>query len=214
MSEKKISRRRFLGVLGVLGGGIAACGITGYIGTRFPRLEVPTSKCKDADGKRILVTYASRVGATLEVAEFITAGLCKIGYAVDIEEVSAVRSLQGYAGVVLGSAIYMNKMLGAAINFLSDNQVDLQQIPLALFTTSLTMKDDTPENRQLLMEWTQPARDLVAPATEAAFGGVLDSQKLPFLYRLIISSMGEEDGDFRDWDAIQSWVDALPTAFA
>ena len=68
--EKAISRRKFLKIAGgVLGGGVLLCGGGAYFGLQAPASVVfPESSCGDG-GSRVLVAYASKCGATGEIAE-------------------------------------------------------------------------------------------------------------------------------------------------
>jgi menaquinone-dependent protoporphyrinogen oxidase len=54
----------------------------------------------------VLVTYASKHGSTKEIAERIAATLRRSGIETDLQPVEAVRDVEPYAAVVLGSAIY------------------------------------------------------------------------------------------------------------
>jgi flavorubredoxin len=54
-------------------------------------------------GASLLIAYATRYGATGEVAEVIGARLAELGHSVDVREVAQVGSLDGYSAVVLGT---------------------------------------------------------------------------------------------------------------
>ena len=53
----------------------------------------------------VLVTAASRHGATREIAEAIGRTLVERGVAVDVTDPGEVSDLSGYEAVVLGSAV-------------------------------------------------------------------------------------------------------------
>ena len=55
----------------------------------------------------VLVAYASKYGATKEIAEKIGEVLQDAGCSVDVHSVSDVKDLSGYQAVVLGSAAYI-----------------------------------------------------------------------------------------------------------
>ena len=56
---------------------------------------------------KILVAYASKSGSTVDVAQAIGESLSQTGGAVDVISVKQIKSLDGYDGVILGSAIRM-----------------------------------------------------------------------------------------------------------
>ena len=47
------------------------------------------------------------------------------------------------------------------------------------------------------------------PVDEGLFGGVLDYSKLPLPMRLIVKAMKKPEGDYRDWESIQTWTTNL-----
>jgi menaquinone-dependent protoporphyrinogen oxidase len=46
----------------------------------------------------------------------------------------------------------------------------------------------------------------------AFFHGAIDTTKLKFAEKLIISAVKVPVGDFRDWDMINSWADSVSKA--
>lgn len=59
--------------------------------------------------KRMLVTYASKHGATAEIAERIGEVLCQAGVQADVVPVDQVGDVNAYGAVILGSALYIDK---------------------------------------------------------------------------------------------------------
>jgi menaquinone-dependent protoporphyrinogen IX oxidase len=103
----------------------------------------------------------------------------------------------------------MNKVMSQASDFLEKFQKELSTIPYALFTVSLTMKEPSVENIDLVSSWIESLKTVIQPEIIGYFAGVLDTESLPFVYRTIIRAMDEEDGDYRDWDAINTWAESL-----
>ena len=60
---------------------------------------------------RVLVSAASRHGATTEIAARIADGLGQAGIEAVVVEPDAVNSLEGFDGVVLGSGVYAGRWL-------------------------------------------------------------------------------------------------------
>jgi menaquinone-dependent protoporphyrinogen oxidase len=154
---------------------------------------------------RILVAYASTKGSTKEVAETIGKVLREPGATVDVLPVEHVTDLNPYNAVVIGSAIYQGKWLMQALSFVRANQKKLQQIPVALFSTSITMREDTPETRQTVLGYMIPVRSLLPQVKVddiGLFAGMYNARQwTDTLYH----ETDYPEGDFRQWEAIHDW---------
>ena len=65
----------------------------------------------------VLVTVASKHGATGEIGEIIAGVLRDAGHAVDSSEPGAVRDIERYDAVIIGSAVYAGRWLQPARAF-------------------------------------------------------------------------------------------------
>src|SRR5512138_2908692 len=88
--------------------------------------------------KRILITYATMAGSTAEVAQCIGEELGKTGLQACTYPVSAVHSLDGYNGVVVGGPMIMG-WHREAVGFLKKHRRAFQHIPLAVFVTAMSL---------------------------------------------------------------------------
>ena len=167
----------------------------------------------------ILVTFASRSGSTVGIAEAIGETLRKQGIAVDVRTMSEVEEVSTYQAVVLGSAIRQEKWLPEAMQFIQKHQVDLKQKPVATFLVcmALATKDTTryESGLQSAKSWMRPVREIVNPVNEGYFAGALNLSKIKELhFRIVLSALVMlglfPQGDHRDWDAINQWADGLP----
>ena len=210
--QNKITRRRFLGLLGGAVGAAAlgCCGAT-VLGTRQPGIELQRSSCGGEAMSKVLVAYATKAGSTGEVAEAIGQALCDGGAAVDVKPVKEVDDLDGYKAVVVGSAIRMTRVLPEMASFVESHQATLSQMPTAYFLCCGRLQDDTQENRREVSSWLSPVREIVRPVGEGLFAGKVDFDKLSFLDRTMAKMMGSSEGDWRDWDAIRAWAGDLLT---
>ena len=84
---------------------------------------------------RVLVTAASKHGATFEIATAIGEELTRAGIDARVEPLEDVRSLDKYDGVVVGSGIYAGHWLGAAKEFIDQHATELALRPLWLFSS-------------------------------------------------------------------------------
>jgi menaquinone-dependent protoporphyrinogen IX oxidase len=192
--------------------------------------------------KRILVTYATMAGSTVEVAQAVAEELASADVQVDLLPLSQAANLAAYDGVVLGAPMIMG-WHRAALRFLRRNRKVLQRIPLAVFATcmSLTQTGETSvggvpvyvdealpkppevagrlsfrERYARLANYTRPiltASGPAKPASIAVFGGRLDYGRLP-LWAVLFAMLiiRAPAGDRRNWTAIRSWAAGLPEA--
>ncbi|MEJ2357992.1 MAG: flavodoxin domain-containing protein [Deinococcales bacterium] len=156
----------------------------------------------------ILVAYASRYGATRDIAESIGRVLEGRGNAVDVRSAGEITRLEGYRAVVLGSALYSGGWLEDAREFLESFQEELAALPVWLFSSGPTTPGDPVEE---LGGWVYPEelRPLVAsvrPLDIALFAGRIDPDALNLQDWLINRSMRGVSGDFRNWSRIESWA--------
>jgi len=164
---------------------------------------------------KILVTYASRTGSTIGVAEAIGKTLSESGAQVDILPMQEVKDLSPYSAVVAGSAIQDRQWLPEAVQFVQTHRTALNQKPFAMFAVCMTLAMKNGENyRPQISEWLAPVRRLVRPVSESIFAGALDIRKIPSFgdrlkFRLSVLFGAWSEGDHRDWNAIREWADGL-----
>jgi menaquinone-dependent protoporphyrinogen oxidase len=164
--------------------------------------------------EKILVAYASKYGATQEIAEKIGSVLKEAGFAVDVQPAERVAALAPYRAVVLGSAVYIGGWRKAAARFLKVHQKDLAAKPVWLFSSGPTGKGDPIE---LVKGWRFPKAlqhiaDRVAPREIVVFQGAVFAEKLGAVGRWMIKNVKAPVGDFRDWNAITAWAGGIAAA--
>ena len=165
--------------------------------------------------KNILVAYASKHGATKEIAEKIGEVLLQSGKQVDVLPVGAVKNLTSYQAVILGSAIYIGKWPKEAVRFLRANEKSLAERLVWLFSSGPTGMGDPLE----LVEGQRfPAPLLgiinrIHPRDIVVFHGFNNPAKLNIVEKWALRSIAKKPlGDFRDWNAIAKWASGM--AFA
>jgi menaquinone-dependent protoporphyrinogen oxidase len=159
----------------------------------------------------ILVAYASKSGVTVEVAQAVGYALNQRGQLVDVKPVNDVMRLDGYRGIVLGSAIRDGHWLPEAMAFLHRFHPELYVIPTAIFTVHLFNLDDSPISKSNRSGYTQPVHALIRPVAEAFFAGKLEKARLGFLDKVQVTVMEEPDQDRIDWGAIRAWSTQVGT---
>ena len=157
----------------------------------------------------ILVAYATRYGSTAEVAEAVGDELRKAGAEVDVQPISDVQDLSPYRAVIIGSPIYMGKWLPEAQVFVERHQQYLRGIPVAYFAVGLTIMGGTPDAIRKAEASMGQVRMLVNPVDIGIFPGRLESSRLSMADRAITKLIRAKTGDFRDWEAVRAWAQAL-----
>lgn len=162
----------------------------------------------------ILVTYASRTGSTVGVADAVGKTLTENGLEVVVLPMTEVKDLSPYRAVVAGSAIQDKKWLPEAMQFMHSYRSTLMQKPFAAFLVCMTLAMKKGDYRNAVSDWLDPVRTLVRPMSEGLFAGVLDISKVPSLserlkFQISVAMGVWTEGDHRDWTAIRAWSDEL-----
>lgn len=160
---------------------------------------------------QILITYATKYGATAEIAEKIGEVLRQSGLDADIVPADRVTNLPSYKAVILGSGVYAGQWLKKAARFLKENEKTLSGQNVWIFSSGPTGQGDPAE---LLKGWRMPASlksiaDRIHPKDMAVFHGSISEKKLNFFEKRILKMVKAPSGDFRDWNAITAWASSI-----
>jgi menaquinone-dependent protoporphyrinogen oxidase len=178
---------------------------------------------------KALIAYATRYGATTGTSEEIGKILRQKGLDVKIVNVKdeKIKDISEYDLIIVASGMRMGKWVSEADDFLKKFQKDFERKKLALFVS--TMKtvseregktEDVAQMRKVALE-DKVAQYNLHPISLGFFGGVLDYNKMGFLFKRTMGFLKpqlEKDGfqetepgvyDLRDWDEIRTWVKEL-----
>ena len=160
---------------------------------------------------KVLVAYASKYGATKEIAEKIGEVLKQEGLQADVLPVKTVKNLSAYKAVVIGSAVYIANWRKEAANFLKANEKLLSERPVWLFSSG-PAGDGNPVEK--LKGWRfptglQPVADRIKPRDNTVFFGEYNAAKMNFIEKWMMKNVKSPVGDFRDWDAITKWATGI-----
>jgi menaquinone-dependent protoporphyrinogen oxidase len=164
--------------------------------------------------KQVLVAYASKYGATAEIAERIGQAIQAKGFIVDVMLAEKVADPLSYDGIIVGSAVYAGQWRKEAALFLETHEQTLTNRPVWLFSSGPTGAGDpiTLMKGWRFPESLQPIAERIQPQDIAFFGGVLDMTRLNLAEKLIVKAMKAPAGDFRDWDRIHGWATGIGLA--
>jgi menaquinone-dependent protoporphyrinogen oxidase len=182
---------------------------------------------------RVQVVYGSRHGGTQGIAERIAEVLRAEGLQAELARAEDAGAVDTADAVVVGSGVYMGSWLKEAVQFLERNQSTLASRPLWLFSsgplpgsTAQKPADDPladalgPEDgpgsggRKKLAELSAATH----PRDHRVFLGAFDPTDPPKamserIVRMMPASKGLlPAGDFRDWDAIETWAREIAAA--
>jgi len=161
--------------------------------------------------KKVLVTYASKYGATAEIAQNINHVLVDAGLDSEISAVKNVGDLTPYDAVILGSAVYIGQWRKEAEKFIQANQNKLAGKEVWLFSSGPTGEGDPVE---LLDGWNLPKgvqefADRIHPQQIAVFHGDVDQDKLNRIEKFMVTKVESPTGDYRNWDSITAWANEI-----
>jgi menaquinone-dependent protoporphyrinogen oxidase len=174
-----------------------------------------TDKKEGSMNTNLLITYGSWADSTKGIAIAIAENLQQIpNIQADVQPAKIVKDITPYQAVIIGTGVRAGTFHPSVVSFVKRHQKALLQIPSAFFINCLTMREDNQANRDTTTAFMKKLSDKVPgyqPAALGLFAGVMDFEKLPFIFRIMFKNSKEiSEGDFRDWDKIKQW--SLETA--
>lgn len=158
---------------------------------------------------RVLVTAATKYGATAEIAQTIAEVLGERGLEPTVLPPEQVEEVDGYHAVVLGSAVYAGRWLKPAKELVERHAGGLAARPVWLFSSGPVGDPPKPEEDPV------DVAELVALTNareHRVLAGKLVRKQLSFPERAIVSALRVPDGDFRDWTEIRHWAAEIAQA--
>lgn len=161
--------------------------------------------------QKILVTAASRHGATTEIADAIAAVLRDRGHEVQVQLPDQVLSFAEFPVVVLGSAVYLGRWLKPVTRLVDRFVNDLATRTVYLFSTGPVGDPPFPST---------PPADLATLMAKTnarghtTFAGRLSPEGLGTGERVAVVLSHASYGDFRDWTAVAAWANGIADELA
>jgi menaquinone-dependent protoporphyrinogen oxidase len=158
---------------------------------------------------KVLVTAATKYGATGEIATAIGDVLTGRGLDTTVVPAEEVESVDDYDAVVLGSAVYAGHWLKPARELADRQGAALAVRPVWLFSSGPIGDPPKPEEdpvdvAEILA--TTRARE------HRVFAGKLVRKQLSFGEKAMVVAFRAPEGDFRDWAEIDRWASGIADA--
>jgi menaquinone-dependent protoporphyrinogen oxidase len=160
---------------------------------------------------RVLVTAASKHGATAEIATWIAEGLVAAGLDVEVHDPDDVATLAGFDAVVLGSGVYAGRWLDPAKQLAERLTADLVRRPVWLFSSGPVGEPLKPEDDPVD---AAPMRELTAARDHRVFPGRVERKRLGLGERAIVAALRVPDGDFRQREPARAWAREIAGSLA
>jgi menaquinone-dependent protoporphyrinogen oxidase len=159
---------------------------------------------------KVLVTAASKHGATTEIADWIDATLRAEGIDSVARHVELVESLEGFDAVILGSAVYAGHWLEPATAFVRRFEPELRERRVYLFSSGPVGDPPKPEGLPADVERFEAATGAIE---HRVFPGRIERRLLGFGERAIVAALRVPDMDSRPRDEIEAWAREIAAAF-
>lgn len=155
---------------------------------------------------RILVTAATKHGATLGIAEAIADRLTSAGFTVDCRLVAEVASIADYDAVVIGSGVYVGHWLDGAKRLVEREAPRFATRPVWLFSSGPLGDSDKPVGDPVDLPATRATTHAI---DHRVFSGRIALDELGLAEKVIFRVVRSPQGDFRDWEEIAAWADEI-----
>ena len=155
---------------------------------------------------RVLVSAASKHGATAEIGQRIGETLRQRGFDVTVAEPDNAAPDAGYDGIVLGSGVYAGHWLKDAKHLAERIAAVSPAPPVWVFSSGPLgdppKPDEDPVDVAAIIA-------LIAPVEHHVFAGKIDKSDLSFGERAIMVAVRAPEGDFRNWDEVAAWANSI-----
>lgn len=154
----------------------------------------------------VLVTAASKHGATAEIADAVGKALMTRGFDVTVREPEKVDDILAFDALVIGSAVYAGHWMKPAVDL--TNRFARSLVGKAVWLFSSGPIGEPPKPTEDPVDVAAVMR-VTGARDHRLFAGKLDKAVLSFPERAIVGALRAPYGDFRDWDEIRNWSEEI-----
>lgn len=158
---------------------------------------------------KVLVSAASKHGATAGIADAIGSELVARGFEVVVLKPDQVEEVDDCDAIVVGSAVYAGRWMKPAVELTQRFAEKLAGKPVWLFSSGPIGEPPKPTENPVDVE---QAMDVTKARGHRLFAGKLDKAKLSFPERAIVGALRAPYGDFRNWEQIRNWTAEIAIA--
>jgi menaquinone-dependent protoporphyrinogen oxidase len=151
----------------------------------------------------VLVTAASKHGATREIASWIADTLRAAGVELTLREPDQIGTLESVDALVIGSGVYAGHWLKEATTFVKDFGPDFATRDVWLFSSGPSGSPLKPEADPAD---AQPMRAATHAREHRVFAGRIERSTMGFAECAIMTALRVPDGDYRPRPAIEAWA--------
>jgi menaquinone-dependent protoporphyrinogen oxidase len=152
---------------------------------------------------RVLVTTASKHGATQEIGARIGSVIGARGHEVDVRCPGEVKELDRYDVIVMGSAVYAGHWQKEAKDLVRRGNGVLANRPVWLFSSGPVGDPALPAEGPADAE---ELRASIGALEHHIFTGKIDRADLSLPERAVVRALHVAEGDYRDWADVEAWA--------
>ena len=162
---------------------------------------------------RVLIAYSSGSGCTKTIARHIGEVLIGHGFrpqVVDTQDHPIITDKVD--AIIFGSGVRVGKWHREGAEWLKSNSDLIKNRPLAVFSVGLLgVHDEEHKLRQAQVDLLKEIKRLkpLEPVASAIFPGWKEPERFASVERLMLKVYPLEDGDYRDWNQVDFWVQEI-----
>lgn len=170
---------------------------------------------------KLIILYGSSEGQTAKIAEHIARQISMHGHTVAIMPVEtkpAKLKLDEFSVVIIGASIHIGQHQTSVCQFVTAHLNDLQRIPSAFFSVSLTARRTDARGKAVVAQYLEYFQQKTGwrPGRIECFAGALLFSRYSWLktqmMRVISKMTGGEtdttqDYEYTDWQAVERFAD-------
>ncbi len=160
---------------------------------------------------RVLVSVASRHGATAEMGDVVAQVLRDAGHTVDAIAPDDVERVMPYDAVVLGSAVYVGRLAASLRDLVERQAGHLRLRPVWLFWSGPV--GDPPQPATVPDDVEHMVKAIEANGVKC-FVGALDRSALNLSERALVALVHAQEGDYRDFEQVRQWAQGIASELA
>ena len=163
--------------------------------------------------KKVLVIYGSWLGSTHEIAEAIAESMRAEGAQVDVLGGRAVKGVEGYDGVIIGSSVRAGMLHGGMKRAVRRFRKQLPEKPVAAYVGCAVIYDKNEPDaagkaKVYITKFMDKFPQIKLLDIKPFAGAFLVDNARGFMKTMVqnVAAQTIGEGDPRDWEAIAAWA--------